>query len=288
MRFRRPIFIVLPLAMLVTVVCAGCGSVVVQRVSAAAHPQKTWKKTGSSAAQQRLAAAVASLIKADDGHVAVAVADLTTGTEAADDGTQQFDTASIVKVDILAGLLYQLQQAGQTLTAQDQNLATTMIENSDNDSASDLYDTVGGSADLDEDNQVFGLTGTTVGTGGYWGLTSTTADDQLRLLRQVMTGSSVLTVASRDYIQNLMSQVESDQGWGIPAAADSGTQVLVKNGWLPNPTLWVINSIGEIERGQHHLLIAVLSDGNPTEAAGIATVEAIAQKAADAMVAAGT
>jgi hypothetical protein len=96
----------------------------------------------------------------------------------------------------------------------------------------------------------------------------------------------VLSPASRDYIQDLMSQVESDQRWGVPAAADSGTGFLVKNGWLPNPDLWVINSIGEIECNGHHLLIAVLSDGNATEDAGIATVQAVAQKAADAMVAA--
>jgi hypothetical protein len=65
-------------------------------------------------AQQRMAAAVAPLIKADGGHVAVAVDDLTRGTEASYHGTSEFVTASIVKVDILA---------------------TTMIENSNNDSA---------------------------------------------------------------------------------------------------------------------------------------------------------
>ena len=46
------------------------------------------------------------------------------------------------------------------------------------------------------------------------------------------------------------------------------------------------NSIGEIEHDGQHLLIAVLSDGNRTEDSGIATVEAVAQKAADAMTAA--
>ena len=283
MRYRL-LFVALPLVMLAVIACAGCGTAAAQRASTVTHAQKPRRKT----AQQRLTAAVAPLIEADGGHVAVAVADLTSGTEASYGGTRQFDTASIVKVDILAGLLYQLQQADQTLTAEDEDLATTMIENSDNDSASDLYAAAGGAAALDQDNQMFGLTGTTVGTSGYWGLTTTTADDQLRLLRQVMTGSSVLSPASRDYIQGLMGQVESDQQWGVPAAADSGTGVLVKNGWLPNPDLWVINSIGEIEHDGHRLLIAVLSDDNTTEDAGIATVQAVAQKAAGAMVATKT
>src|ERR1700683_2669439 len=71
--------------------------------------------------------------------------------------------------------------------------------------------------------------------------------------------------------------------WGVPAAADPGHRYLVKNGWLPNPALWSINSIGEIEHDQDQLLVAVLSDGNSTEDAGISAVQAVVQKAADAM-----
>ena len=44
--------------------------------------------------------------------------------------------------------------------------------------------------------------------------------------------------------------------------------------------------VGEIEHGGHHLLIAVLSDDDVTEEAGIATVQAVAQKAVAAMIAA--
>jgi hypothetical protein len=280
-RFHR-VFLALPLVMLAVLACAGCAPTA-QKTVTTSHSHKARKKT-SSAAQQRLTAAVAPLVKADGGHVAVAVTDLTSGADASYDGTQQFDTASIVKVDLLAALLDQLQRAGQTLTAEDEGLATTMIENSDNDSASDLYDDDGGAGDLDQDNQVFGLTGTTVGTDGYWGLTTTTAEDQVRLLREVMTTPSPLSSASRAYIQGLMGNVEVDQQWGVSAAADSGTQVLLKNGWLPNPALWVINSIGEVEHDHHRLLIAVLSDDNSTEDAGISTVEAVASKAADAVV----
>jgi beta-lactamase class A len=234
-------------------------------------------------AQQQLTAAVAPLIQQDGGDVAVAVDDLTTGAQASSAGAQQFVTASIVKVDILATLLYQLQQAGQAMTADQQELATAMIENSDNDSASDLYDEVGGATGIDAANQVFGLSQTTVGTDGYWGLTTTTADDQIQLLREVFTSPSALSAASQDYIQGLMSGVESDQQWGVPAAADQGTPFMVKNGWLPNPSLWEINSIGEIIRGDQHLLIAVLSDNNGSEASGITVVQAVATAAAGAV-----
>jgi beta-lactamase class A len=239
----------------------------------------------SSPAQRALAVAIAPLASEDDGQVAVTVDDLTTGTKAAYSGTQEFVTASIVKADILSTLLYQAQQSGQPLSSQDQALATTMIENSDNDAASDLYAEVGGPAAIDQANQLFGLTDTTAGTAGEWGLTSTTTDDQIQLLRLMFTQPSVLTDQSQAYIQALMSQVESDQQWGVPAAADDGSQFMVKNGWLPDPTtgLWEINSIGQVVHDRQHMLIAVLSEGNDTEDSGISLVESVAEAAADAM-----
>jgi hypothetical protein len=238
--------------------------------------------TAPPSAEQRLTAAVRPVLREDAGHAAVAVDDLTTGTDVTDGGAKKFVTASIVKVDILATLLYQLQRAGQALTAQQQELATTMIENSDNDSATALYDEVGGAPAIDSANRVFGLQQTMVGTGGYWGLTTTTVDDQIRLLRIVCTRPSPLSRASREYVRNLMSHVEADQQWGVPAAADSGTRFMVKNGWLPNPVQWEINSIGEIVHDGQRMLIAVLSADNASEASGISVVAAIARKAARA------
>jgi beta-lactamase class A len=236
-------------------------------------------------AKQELAAAVGPVAKADGDHVTVAVDDLTTGTQAAYGGGREFVTASIVKVDILCTLLYQSQKSHRALTSQEKELATTMIEDSDNDSASSLYSDVDGATGVDKANRVFGLSQTTAGTGPYWGLTTTTTDDQIRLLRLVFTRPSVLTVTSQDYVQHLMSRVETDQRWGVPAAADHGTRVLVKNGWLPDPDTgrWEINSIGDVVYHRQHVLIAVLSDDNASEGSGISVVEEIARKAAGAI-----
>jgi hypothetical protein len=236
-------------------------------------------------ADRDLAAAVGPVARADGDHVTVAVDDLTTGTDASYGGTREFVTASIVKVDILCTLLYQSQKSGRALTSAEKALATTMIENSDNDSASSLYSDAGGAAGVDRANRVFGLSQTTAGTGPYWGLTTTTVDDQIRLLRLVLTRPSVLTAASQHYVQHLMGHVEAAQHWGVPAAADHGTRFIVKNGWLPDPDtgLWEINSIGEVVHNHQHLLITVLSDDNASEASGISVVEEIARKAAGAM-----
>jgi hypothetical protein len=80
-----------------------------------------------------------------------------------------------------------------------------------------------------------------------------------------------------------MEDVTQDQAWGVSAAATPGTSFAVKNGWLPDPELWVINSIGVVDHAGQQLLIAVLSDDQPSEEAGIAQVDAVARAAAVAV-----
>ena len=269
--------------------CAGCARTTETRNAAETRSEKTaiTARRKVTKAQQALTAAIAPVADEDDGQVAVAVDDLTTGASAAYSSTQEFVTASIVKVDILSTLLYQAQQSGHRLSPEEEAVATTMIENSNNDAASDLYDDAGGAEGIDQVNQVFGLGETTVGTDGCWGLTTTTVDDQIRLLRLVFTRPSVLTVQSQDYIQDLMSQVEANQQWGVSAAADDGTPFMVKNGWLPSGTTgrWEINSIGDVVHDGRRMLIAALSEGNATEYSGISLVQTVAEAAAGAMAA---
>jgi beta-lactamase class A len=254
--------------------------------AASAAPAPRQSSPAGPSAGQALASAVAAIISADGGHAAVAVDDLTTGQTAAYNAAAAFDTASIVKVDILWALMYQAAQAGQPLTAQQQDLATKMIENSDNDAATALWNDAGGAAGITAANKTLGLTQTTAGTAGQWGLTSTTVTDQITLLRQVFTADSLLPAASRAYIGGLMSHVEDGQRWGVPAAADPGTGFAVKNGWLPYPTTqWYVNSLGRITAGGHKLLVAVESGDNQSEDAGIGLVQQIAKAAATAVTA---
>ncbi|MEV4233176.1 serine hydrolase [Streptomyces bobili] len=251
-------------------------------VSEAAGPEAA----GSVADRDALLAkAMASVTVPDAARVSVAVLDVGSGLSAVH-GTGAFDTASIVKVDILAALLLQAQDAGRRLTAGEKAYATAMIESSDNDSATALWNSVGGAAGLDAANERFGLTGTEGGDGLLWGLTRTTAADQLTLLRQVFgtdsTGSE-LSEASRTYLQGLMGRIAAGQHWGVSAVAD-GSAWALKNGWLPRTAtgLWDVNSIGRVTSGGHDYLVAVLSDGNATQAQGIALVEAAAEAAMSA------
>ncbi|MEV6511996.1 serine hydrolase [Streptomyces sp. NPDC051642] len=225
-----------------------------------------------------LAKAMTSVTPAGDQKVSVAVLDLTSG-ESATYGSATFDTASIVKVDILATLLLQAQDAGRQLTATEKSYATTMIQNSDNDSATALWNIIGTADGLGAANKTFGLTGTTGGAGPLWGLTQTTAADQLTLLQQVFGDDSKLSSASRSYIQGLMKQIEADQQWGVSAAAD-GSKWALKNGWLARSTtgLWDVNSIGRVTgKDGDAYLVAVLSKGSTTQTKGISLIEAAAK-----------
>ncbi|MET7490228.1 serine hydrolase [Streptomyces sp. NPDC005538] len=193
-----------------------------------------------------------------------------------------YDTASIIKVDILATLLLQAQDAGRGLTQQERTRTEAMIERSDNDAATALWREIGQAPGLEAANKRLGLSSTVGGDGGLWGLTRTTATDQIRLLRAVFADSgtsSALTTASRTYIRTLMTRIATDQSWGVSAASDSGWAL--KNGWLQRSTtgLWDINSVGEVTSGTHHYLVAVLSDGNASMTGGIAAVERAARAA---------
>jgi beta-lactamase class A len=221
--------------------------------------------------------AVAAYLAGAGTHAALAVYDTDTGEQVLYNASVRFETASIVKVDILATLLWQTQTKGARLTSAQQQLATAMITESDNDAASELWRQIGAASGLAAANKVFGLTQTTPGSGGSWGLTTTTAGDQLHLLRLLTTETGPLTKASRTYELGLMGRVESDQRWGVPHAATAqATAVQVKNGWLSRSAdggRWIVNSIGRIAEPDHEWLVVVLSNHHATESAGINLVE---------------
>lgn len=212
-------------------------------------------------------------------EVSVAVLDLDSGRSAAY-GEGAFGTASVVKVNVLAALLLQAQDADRELTVKERAYAAEMIVRSDNDCASALWRTIGAEEGLDAANERLGLTGTRGARRMEWGLTSTTAADQLTLLRQVFTADSELGASSRAYVQELMGQVTRGQRWGV-SAAGNGAGWALKNGWLPDKEteLWGVNSIGRVTAVGRPFLVAVLSEGSTTMEQGVSLVESAARAA---------
>jgi hypothetical protein len=241
--------------------------------------------SSAAAANARLAAALAPVLRRGTGKLAAGVVDAATGAVAVYGGDRRFHTASIIKVDILASLLLQHQWSNAPLSSQQRALATEMIEDSNDQAANELWEDVGQGEGLKVANEELGLRQTTPGDGIYWGLTSTTVDDQLRLLADLASSHSPLSAGSRSYVLGLMRHVAADQDWGVTAAAAPGTAAAVKDGWLPDgsSTTWVINSIGVISRGGHEMLVAVLSSDQPSEYAGIAQADAAARATVSAV-----
>jgi hypothetical protein len=217
------------------------------------------------------------------GHIAVGVIDLGTGAEATYGARRKFAAASVMRADILAALLLRHQQAGTSLTDPEAQLAVPMIETSDDEAASRLWQLVGAGPAVAAANLRLGLSHTIPDHAGNWGRSRTTVADQLRLLTDLTAATSPLTAQSRDYELGLMEDVEPGQDWGVCAVASPGTGCAVKDGWLTDEDRWVVNSIGVVEHAGHRLLLAVLSDHDATKAAGVARISAAVRAAAQVM-----
>ncbi len=220
-----------------------------------------------------LPAAIQHYLDGRQGNVAVAVYDAATQQSFAVNGRAQFDTASIIKASILGTLLDQAQAQHTTLTAAQQNLAVPMIEYSNNSDATALWNAEGGAPAVASFVHALGMGSTTPNLA--WGLTKTTAPDQVKLMSALAYGTPVLSSASRSYELSLMEHVTSWEAWGVTGGVPSGVTVALKNGWLPRPSGWVINSIGWVSGDGRNYAIAILSNQDPGEQYGIDTANAI-------------
>jgi len=213
-----------------------------------------------------------------DGNVDIAVYDSKTGatvhyTNAPANTT--YNTASIIKMSILEELLLENQKKGISgLTSSQLSEATPMIENSDNDAATALWSEVGDDAAMAGFFQQIGATNTTPGVEDQWGLTQTTALDQLKVVNE-LAYPKLLSASSVAAADNLLNNVESSQRWGVSSGLPSGVSVQLKNGWLQYNQGWNINSIGHVHGDGVDYTIAVLTDQNNTEQDGINTIQAL-------------
>jgi beta-lactamase class A len=208
----------------------------------------------------------------------VAVLDKKTGQKFSYRGTETYDTASVVKVQVLACLLMTAQNKGRDLTSTELALAKRMIRLSDNDATTSLFNKLGKNSAVQACDKRLGLTQTKVNSA--WGLTRTTVDDQVKLLSQLVSTSSPLDAESRKLAFTLMNSVDESQEWGVPAAAEPGDVFTVKNGWDTRTSdngKWVVNSVGRITGPSTDVSVAVLSHGHASMAAGIAVVEKVAK-----------
>jgi beta-lactamase class A len=249
--------------------------------SAAVRPAAVSPAICRSASHPGLAARLSSGIRAAlrgrVSVVAVGVDDPGQGLDCWLNSSRHFDSASVVKVTILAALLREAMDRHRYLTGTEAALARAMITRSDNDAASGLWAELGHPY-LRHFLKRAGMRQTILGPDGAWGLTQITAHDEVLLLRLLLHQNRVLDTASRNYALSLMAHVIRSQRWGVPVGAPTSLTVHLKNGWLPLATHgWRIHSIGCFTGRGGGYCIVVLTQDNPTMAYGIATVEAVAK-----------
>jgi hypothetical protein len=252
------------------------------------HTRTVLIRSASAAFSAQLTTSLRVAVGAHLGRLSVAVIDATSGATAWYHAGRCYDTASIVKMDILAALLYLDQRARKPVTRTDAGLAAEMIQDSGNAAAARLWQEIGGRRGMAVANQALLLRHTTWGPAGSWDLTRSTAADQLQLLEDLTAKNSPLHSGGRDYAVRLLADGVAAQRWGVAVAASPATAYAVTGGLRPDPRLWLADSIGVIQRDGHELLIAVLSAGNRTQAEGTRVVRAAVMAAAKVIMRAGS
>ena len=188
---------------------------------------------------------------------------------------KKFPSASIIKTDFLVELLHQHRKLEAPLTANEKNITTRMIENSDNEAATSIYNEIGSVQGLQQLFNNLGMNDSIALTTG-WALTPTTPQDQVKLLNLIFYDKGYLPTRSKKYIKYLMANVSSDQNWGISAGSK---HFRLKNGWKQMSNgYWIVNSIGYLGEGNNSCTIAIMSENNSTLESGETLLEKISEQ----------
>jgi beta-lactamase class A len=188
-------------------------------------------------------------------------------------------------------------------------LLQNMITMSDNVAATSLFYFSGGCTTLTLFNTLIPARHTKVGcqTPTYygWGNTTTTAKDQVAIVRTLAYRNATLEPDAREYGLHLMESVEPAQRWGVTcgpwgtacaapdyATPDPDVTVALKNGWKFLPSCakqddscpWQVNSIGWVRDQGRNYVLAVLTTDDPAAPGtagldyGISTIQGVSQR----------
>ncbi len=196
--------------------------------------------------------------------------------------------ASLVKVPILLTLLHEATLEQRNLTLEEEYQAVMMIQYSDNDATTALYESVGGAPALARTYALLGVEDTDA--SDMWGVNSTGVEDQLRIARALLEGVDWIDPGLQDFAVELMENVDPGQRWGISAGVSSrAAEIALKNGWLQDDDTqsWNVGSMGFIVAGDAEYAVVVLTSGAGTMEGGVSVVEQVA-RIINSFVSAGT
>jgi hypothetical protein len=220
--------------------------------------------------------------KARKGRRAFAVVD-NQGNLAGINVHRRFVSASVVKAMLLVEYLRVLARAGRPVSQADRNILTPMIRESSNPAATAIWRRVG-DAGLRRLASVTGMHDFVIGPnwlrscecrGGAWARAQLSAADQARFFRDM---DGYIPSQFRLFARNLFETVVPAQSWGIPAAARPlGYRVFFKVGFRKTGLGVLIHQSARLELDGERIGVAVLTDGDPTDAYGKVTVKGVGQ-----------
>jgi len=184
-------------------------------------------------------------------------------------GDEQFVSASVVKAMLLVAYLRHHGMPSSDMS----NVLYAMIHYSDNDAANTTYYAVG-DAQLMEVARLAGMEHFSV--SGYWSGAQITAIDQARFF---LAMDKLLPEKTRAYAADLFSGIADYESWGIPKVArPQGWEVWFKGGWRGTDRGQLVHQVARLRKGDSTFSLAVLTDGGPSMAYGIDTIEGVTKR----------
>ena len=199
--------------------------------------------------------------------------------------TQQ--SHSTIKVLILVATLKVAQDRGRALTSTQKSLASRMIRYSDNAATDTLMRQVGASTCQRVAHQL-GMTrtvvlgGTVFRSSTWWGHSTTTTRDLVRLMNHVVLGT-YLSPGRRAYVRDLMATVTSTQTWGLGDGLPDDVHVELKNGWGPRSDGYRLNCVGHVSGRGRSYQMSILSRSYDGYSYGQTTVNRLSRIVFDAL-----
>ena len=202
------------------------------------------------------------------GVTAVAVVD-TDGVLHGWNQNSHFVTASVIKAMLLVEYLRTHATVGSWALA----TLTPMIEVSDNNAAEAIYHVVGDGG-LYALARAAGMTRFAI-SGQLFGA-QLTAADQARFFYRL---PGLVPRAHRTFALYLLSHIVPSQSWGVPAVArPRGWQVWFKGGWRGTSIGQLVHQVARLHKGGRTFSVAVFTDGDPSQAYGIETIQGVAAR----------
>ncbi|HEX9069727.1 MAG TPA: hypothetical protein VF807_13225, partial [Ktedonobacterales bacterium] len=237
----------------------------------------------------KLSPELAAYVNSQGQDIGVAVFDVSHNVEYGGNQDSYFTLASSSKVAIMLSYMEMAEKAGRPLTQFEMDNITPMIEQSANGNgafnssdyapgAQPLYAALGYDAGQSAFYKAHGLPYHSCNFG--WGCAESTPAGVVQLLYLLQQGK-ILNSADRTVVLNLLSNIESDEQYGVGQAAPAGSKVYMKDGWAPNNDLggFDINTTGWIVTGSKTWIIAVYSQRQPAWDVASATPPEVVTKA---------